>query len=521
MIEYALLIMLGFCAAGLLAMLFAPSLWNRAVRLTTKRLEATMPMSLSDIEADKDLLRAAYAIQIRRLQAALNGMRDKSAGQLVEISKLQMMIGELKDRIGELDKQLDERRNAANVYESTIRKRFPELEGSLATARAALEDRAYEIEDLQSKLGRRDEALAMAQRSARLQQNEITLLRETLEKSGTDRSGRFKARPTQWSLEDYRAEYDRLNLEMSRMREQLALSYEREKSQNAMLRAELQQLGEKVMTTLTLQQKQAAASRSVEKPGKTDAPHRRDVPERRAAAPRPWLNERSSGASVNQQEGMNTLTAEQRKKASQAEPAPQAAFKPRANNFLPSLRKDDAPTPQADTPPELQALFDRTVKVTTKAENGRIDRKAEPSTAEVNAMQGAVSVELAHKPDLEDVPLPQAERSVAEALAAARNSETSRQEASSISPALDRVVKEMFEGDGGAANVSDAGQAADALTSNAEVTLEPPASPAIASDNAEDQQPVDDGASEDSGTNGEKKDTLLGRLRVMQERQTG
>ena len=35
MIEYALLIMLGFCASGLIALLLAPTLWHRAVRLTT------------------------------------------------------------------------------------------------------------------------------------------------------------------------------------------------------------------------------------------------------------------------------------------------------------------------------------------------------------------------------------------------------------------------------------------------------------------------------------------------------
>src|SRR5688572_25748391 len=180
MIEYALLIMLGFCTAGLIAFLLAPTLYHRAVRLTTKRLEATMPMTLSEIEADKDLLRASYAIKIRRLEAGLNKARDKSANQLVEISKHQVRIAEMNQRIAELNGELEERRNAANVFESTIRKRFPELETMLATASAALDERAAEIADLGIKLTRREEALDTAQRSTMLQQEEIRKLRDTL-----------------------------------------------------------------------------------------------------------------------------------------------------------------------------------------------------------------------------------------------------------------------------------------------------------------------------------------------------
>src|SRR5665648_1086775 len=213
MIEYALLIMLGFCVGGLIALLLAPTLWQRAVRLTTKRLEATLPMSLSDIEADKDLLKASYAIKIRRLEAGLSKAREKSANQLVEISKLQMKIGEFQDQVAELELQLEERRNAANVFESTIRKRFPELENAVAAAKLALDERAFEINDLTNKMRRRDEALALAQRSANLQQQEIRVLRETLEKSGSDATGRFKRRASQWTLDEYRSEYDRLNVE--------------------------------------------------------------------------------------------------------------------------------------------------------------------------------------------------------------------------------------------------------------------------------------------------------------------
>jgi hypothetical protein len=291
MIEYALLVMLGFCAAGLLALLIAPTIWNRAVRLTTKRLDATLPMSLSDIEADKDLLRASYAIQIRRLEAGLTKARDKSASQLVEISKLQMVIGEMRDRVGTLEKQLEERRNAANVFERTITKRFPEMEASLAAARAALDERAFEIADLNNKLRRKEEAITLSQRSSTLQQAEIRKLRETLEGGAADRTGRFKKRPAQWSLEEFRSEYDRLNLELSKMREMLALSQEREGAQVAVLRGELQNLAQQIMTSVAAQEKQRSVTRQAEavaSPVRRDPPPRRASAERPQSAPQPW-----------------------------------------------------------------------------------------------------------------------------------------------------------------------------------------------------------------------------------------
>ena len=249
MIQYALLVALGFFLASIIFILVAPSFWNRAVRLTRKRIEETLPVSLSEIEADKDQLRAVFAVKIRRLEAALTKTREKSAHQLVEISRLQMMITGLRDQIAALERSLDERRNAASVFELTIKRRFPELEAALAAAEALVEKRSHEVSDLTSKMKRREELLVQMQRSAALQQAEIARLREAMEKSGAERSGRFKKRPSQWSLDEYRSEYDRLNVELSKLREQLSAAYDREANQISFLKAELQQLGEQILAS--------------------------------------------------------------------------------------------------------------------------------------------------------------------------------------------------------------------------------------------------------------------------------
>ena len=58
MIDIGMYVALGFLLASLLALMVAPAFWRRAVRLTKRRVEMTMPMSASDIQADKDKLLA-------------------------------------------------------------------------------------------------------------------------------------------------------------------------------------------------------------------------------------------------------------------------------------------------------------------------------------------------------------------------------------------------------------------------------------------------------------------------------
>ena len=45
---------LGLLTAGLLAVLVTPAIWRRAMRLTRQRIERSVPMTLAEIEADKD-----------------------------------------------------------------------------------------------------------------------------------------------------------------------------------------------------------------------------------------------------------------------------------------------------------------------------------------------------------------------------------------------------------------------------------------------------------------------------------
>ena len=249
MIQAIMLIALGFLIASLIGVLLAPSLWSRASRLSKKRLEAALPLTLGEIEATQDQLRATYAVRVRRLESSLAGTKQKAANQLVDNSRLQMQIVALKDQIADLDLKLSERRNAATVLEQTITKRFPELDREITAVKAQLQERSYELQDLTSKLGRREEELAATQEAAASYQEELQRLHQVLERSAADRSGRRVRRASQWDLEDYRAEYDRLNLELSKLRQQLTAFQDRDSQQVGVIKGELQKLAELILTS--------------------------------------------------------------------------------------------------------------------------------------------------------------------------------------------------------------------------------------------------------------------------------
>ena len=60
MIEPIMYLAIGFLVSMLFGLMILPLVHNRAVRLTTKRIEAATPLSMAEIQADKDQLRAEF-----------------------------------------------------------------------------------------------------------------------------------------------------------------------------------------------------------------------------------------------------------------------------------------------------------------------------------------------------------------------------------------------------------------------------------------------------------------------------
>jgi len=101
MIEPIMYVGLGFLVACLIALAIIPFVHARAVRLTLRRLEAATPLSMAEIQADKDQLRAEFAMSTRRLEMSVDQLKTKTTTQLAELGKKTDTINRLKIDLGE------------------------------------------------------------------------------------------------------------------------------------------------------------------------------------------------------------------------------------------------------------------------------------------------------------------------------------------------------------------------------------------------------------------------------------
>ncbi|RYE60624.1 MAG: hypothetical protein EOP20_01985, partial [Hyphomicrobiales bacterium] len=155
LIENMMYFALGLLVAGLLALIIMPAVWKRAVRLTKRRIEAATPITLSEFRADKDQLRAEFALSTRRLEMNVEALRKRLAEQLGDVNQKRTDLGALKAErekhmavVGELEaRQVDLR---ARILE--LEKDGTDLAQRLRMRDRDVETRQSEIEDLRMNL---------------------------------------------------------------------------------------------------------------------------------------------------------------------------------------------------------------------------------------------------------------------------------------------------------------------------------------------------------------------------------
>ena len=168
---------IGFLVAALLGLLFVPLVHNRAVRLTMKRLEATTPLSIAEIRADKDQLRAEFAMSTRRLEMSVEKMKTKTTTQLADLGKKTDAINQLKKELGEKTAAIFALEGREKTLRNQLRSTEEEFEiksGSLREAERHLADKEAELTKLLGELGERS-LVADSQRT------EITAFRTQVE----------------------------------------------------------------------------------------------------------------------------------------------------------------------------------------------------------------------------------------------------------------------------------------------------------------------------------------------------
>ena len=161
-LEIILYFVLGFFVAVLLALMISPVIWNRAVELTRQKIESSVPLSINEIQADKDQLRAEFAMSTRRLEMSIDELREKASLQLIEINRK-------RDESAKYDEDMKERL-------ATI----SELEAKASDLRATLASREAQLGDLTAKQQKLEEQFAQTSEELSQTRNNLSESKEEL-----------------------------------------------------------------------------------------------------------------------------------------------------------------------------------------------------------------------------------------------------------------------------------------------------------------------------------------------------
>ncbi len=177
MVEPIMYLAIGFLVSMLFGLMIVPLVHNRAVRLTTKRLEAATPLSMAEIQADKDQLRAEFAMSARRLEMSVEQLKNKTSSQLAELGKKSDAINRLKIELGE--------KNAAifslEAREKALKDQLRATEEEFSTKTQSLRTAEQQLSDKQGELGKLNSELSQRSMTAESRQVELLAVRSQIE----------------------------------------------------------------------------------------------------------------------------------------------------------------------------------------------------------------------------------------------------------------------------------------------------------------------------------------------------
>ena len=177
MIEPIMYLAIGFLISMLFGLMIVPLVHNRAVRLTTRRMEAATPLSMAEIQADKDQLRAEFAMSARRLEMSVDQLKNKTTSQLAELGKKSDAINRMKIELGEKNATIFSLEAREKAMKEQLRATEEEFAAKTEMLRAA--ERA--LADKQAELARINHELSDRSMTADTRQVELVTVRTQIE----------------------------------------------------------------------------------------------------------------------------------------------------------------------------------------------------------------------------------------------------------------------------------------------------------------------------------------------------
>ncbi len=232
MIEPIMYFGIGFLVAALIGLVVIPLVHGRAVRLTMRRLEAATPLSMAEIQADKDQLRAEFAMSTRRLEMSVDHLKTKSTSQLAELGKKGDAINRLKLELGEKTATifaLEARDKALRDQLRATEEEYAVKTSAMLDAQRELSDKEAELAKLVSELDERS-SLADSQKVEIVSfKTQVDALKDRLDAAGNDLkavedrrdSERVELKAATQELGEERGKVENLGRRVSELEQQL------------------------------------------------------------------------------------------------------------------------------------------------------------------------------------------------------------------------------------------------------------------------------------------------------------
>jgi chromosome segregation ATPase len=172
MVEPVVYAGLGFLVACLAFLGVGRALWRRAVRSTTRRLVDRLPMSRTDIVAERDFVRAEAAVQLRAMERHAERLQAEVAESRVEIGRRDAALSRLKGEAAA--------GQTGSAAAEMLRVENHELRAERAAARTAQAEAEAALGTVSTKLARAEAELAEVNVALDVQRVEIAALRTDL-----------------------------------------------------------------------------------------------------------------------------------------------------------------------------------------------------------------------------------------------------------------------------------------------------------------------------------------------------
>lgn len=156
LLETLMLIGLGFALAALLGLFVGRLVWNLGLRTGARRIQRQVPVTVAELQSDRDRMRAEYAMLSRKLELKHADLKARLAESTAEVmrhrNRIELLVADLGKRTGHS--------TTLDLEVQRLLERITPLENELAARTAALRVRDEKIAELAAEIAKRDKQLA-------------------------------------------------------------------------------------------------------------------------------------------------------------------------------------------------------------------------------------------------------------------------------------------------------------------------------------------------------------------------